>query len=74
MKNIVKEIENKYCTRSSYHIEEDDDDGNILRTKKSNYRPQKTKTTSFGSYNNVLDCLGRRFGIKSLINWKVLIL
>ena len=47
MKNLVEEIDTKYCTRSSCNVEKDDD-GNTLCTKKSNYRPQKTNTTSFG--------------------------
>ena len=47
MKNLVEEIDTKYCTRSSYNVEKDDD-GNTLCTKKSNHRPQKTNTISFG--------------------------
>ena len=47
MKNLVEEIDTKYCTRSSYNVEKDGD-GNTLCTKKSNYRQQKTNTTSFG--------------------------
>ena len=45
MKNLVEEIDTKYCTRSSYNVEEDDN-GNTLCTKKSNYRIQKSKTTT----------------------------
>ena len=47
MKNLVEQIDTKYYTRSSYNVEEDGD-GNTLCTKKSNYRQQKTNTTSFG--------------------------
>ena len=36
MKNLVEEIDTKYCTRSSYNVEEDDN-GNILCTRKLNY-------------------------------------
>ena len=46
MKNLVEEIDTKYCTRSSYNVEEDDN-GNTVCTKKSNYRIQKSKTTIF---------------------------
>ena len=44
MKNLVMEIDTNHCTRSSYNVEEDDN-GNTLCTKKSNYRIQKSKTT-----------------------------
>ena len=37
----------KYCTRSSYNAEKDDN-GNTLCTKKSNYSLQKSNTTLFG--------------------------
>ena len=47
MKNLVEEIDTKYYTRSSYNVEEDGN-GSTLRTKKSIYRIQKAKTTSFG--------------------------
>ena len=47
MKNLVEQIDTKYYTRSSYNVEKDGD-GNTLCTKKSNYRQQKTNTTSFG--------------------------
>ena len=47
MKKLVEEIDTKYCTRPSYNVVEDDN-GNTLCTKKSNYRIQEAKTTSFG--------------------------
>ena len=46
IKNLVEEVDTKYFTRSSYNVEKDGN-GNTLCTKKSNYRPQKTNTTSF---------------------------
>ena len=40
MKNLVEEIDTKYCTRCSFNVKKGDD-GNT-----SNYHPQKTNTTS----------------------------
>ena len=47
MKDLVVEIDTKYCTKSSNDVKEDDN-GRTLCTKNSNYRIQKSMITSFG--------------------------
>ena len=44
MKNLLEELDTKYCTRSAHSVEKDDD-GNSLCTKKLNNR---TRSASFG--------------------------